>query len=392
LGGKLWCGNVDHLPERAAMSRMIVNDTEIQNAEIFEIILENFPDIIHSINENGDIIFTNRAAENLLGYSRGELLSMNIRQLYAPEILEAVEAGFTDLKTKGDKRVESVLATKSGERIPVEIRSFSIYDDEDNFLRTFSILRDIRKVKELEDNLIHAGRLAAIGELASGVAHDINNPLTIVLLSNDLLMHSLEALKGAPPEQVERVAHYAADVQKATESIQKLADHLRNFSRGTAEEHEILDIADVINDALFLTTSKVKRSQVNVASDVSKGKHHIVGSPNRMEQVFVNLIANACDALTNQNQATLTIDVIPTTHDGIDHWQCRIADNGPGIPKEHLADVFTSFFTTKPRGEGTGLGLSISRGIARDHKGDITVETSHETGTTFFVTLPQYNR
>ena len=370
------------------MSRMIVNDTEIQNAEIFEIILDNFPDIIHSVNDNGNIVFTNRAAETLLGYGRNELLSMNVRQIYAPEILEAMESGFTDLKAKGDKRVESVLMTKGGERIPVEIRSFGIYDDDGNFLRTFSILRDIRKIKELEDGLIHASRLAAIGELASGVAHDINNPLTIVLLSNEMLTRSLKDMEGAEPDQRERAERYAADVAKAAGAIQKLADHLRNFSRGMAEEHERLDLAAVLNDALFLTTSKVKKSQVQVSNNVKKELHYVLGSPNRLEQVFVNLIANACDALEEQTDGTLQIDVARATLEDDVCWECRIQDNGPGISKEHLTDIFNSFFTTKPKGKGTGLGLSISRGIVRDHKGDITVETSPQTGTTFSVFLP----
>jgi PAS domain S-box-containing protein len=370
------------------MSRMIVNDTEIQNAEIFEIILENFPDIIHSVNENGNIIFTNRAAESLLGYSRSELLSMNVRQIYAPEILEAMESGFTDLKAKGDKRVESLLMTKSGERIPVEIRSFGIYDDDGNFLRTFSILRDIRKIKELEAGLIHASRLAAIGELASGVAHDINNPLTIVLLSNEMLSRSLAELEGADPDQLQRVERFAADVSKAAGAIQKLADHLRNFSRGMAEERERLDLAAVISDALFMTMSKVKKSQVTVTNTVEKGLHEVMGSPNRLEQVFVNLIANACDALDEQSDGLLQIDIVPGTLEEVACWECRIQDNGPGIPEEHLADIFSSFFTTKPKGKGTGLGLSISRGIVRDHGGDVTVETSPDTGTTFSIFLP----
>ncbi len=370
---------------------MIINDTEIQNAEIFEIILENFPDIIHSINENGNIIFTNRAAENLLGYTREELLSMNIRELYAPEIIKAVEAGFTDLKSKGDKRVESVLMTKGGEHIPVEIRSFSIYDDNGTFLRTFSILRDMRKIKELEDNLIHASRLAAIGELASGVAHDINNPLTIVLLSNELLMRSISALAGTDSKQVQAIARFATDVQKAAGTIQKLADHLRNFSRGTAEAHEIVDLEAVVNDALFLTASKFKQSQISMSCNIAKGQHYIMGSPNRLEQIFVNIIANACDALADQKPATLSIDVVPAPFEGTDCWVCKITDNGPGIPEDHRSDIFTSFFTTKPKGKGTGLGLSISRGIARDHKGDITVESSPENGTTFSIFLPQHN-
>ena len=153
------------------MSRMRIQDIEIRDADIFEILLDNFPDMIHSIDHEGNIVYTNRTASNLLGYTGEELLQMNVREIYAEEVLIALEKGFSDLKQKGDKRVESILKAKDGKKIPVEIRSFSIYDDEGNFIRTFSILRDIREIKELQNSLVHAGRLAAIGELSSGVAH-----------------------------------------------------------------------------------------------------------------------------------------------------------------------------------------------------------------------------
>ena len=141
---------------------MRIQEIEIPDADIFKILLDNFPDMIHSIDDDGNIVYTNKSAEALLKYTREELLSMNIRQIYADEILEAVEKGFTELKERGDKTVESLLKTKDGTRIPVEIRSFSIYDDEGRFIRTFSILRDIRKIKELQSSLIHAGRLLSV--------------------------------------------------------------------------------------------------------------------------------------------------------------------------------------------------------------------------------------
>ncbi len=371
------------------MSRMIINDTEIQNADIFEIILDNFPDIIHSIDDNGNIVFTNHAAELMLGYSRSELYGMNIRQIYAPEILEAMEKGFSDLKQRGDKRVESMLMTKNGERIPVEIRSFGIYDDHGNFLRTFSILRDIRKIKELEDGLIHASRLAAIGELASGVAHDINNPLTIVLLSTELLLRSLGEIQEDQDDKADKAIKLANDVQKAAGSIQKLADHLRNFSRGMAEDIEPVDLGAVISDALFITASKIKKSMTSVSCEIERDKYRIMGSPNRLEQVFVNLIANACDAMEGREQRELSISLDSANLEDVDCWACRISDTGPGIPEENIEEIFRSFFTTKPKGKGTGLGLSISRGIVRDQRGDIVVDSKPDAGTTFTVLLPK---
>lgn len=369
---------------------MRINKVEIRDADIFEILLDNFPDMIHSIDDQGNIVYTNKTAEKLLGYSREELLKMNIRQIYADEVLEAVENGFSDLKEHGDKSVESLLKAKDGTRIPVEIRSFSIYDDEGNFLRTFSILRDIRKIKELQNNLVHAGRLAAIGEMASGVGHDINNPLTVIMLSNELLIKELEAEKYQADATVARAIAFAKDIHRAAGSIQKLVGHLRNFSRSIAEAFQILDLFDCLNDALFITNNKILSTGVKVTNDVKKGLFYIRGCPNNIEQVFVNLIGNACDAMAERATRELRISIKPCVlPDGTEGWQCDVADTGTGIPENLLEDIFQSFFTTKEKGKGTGLGLSISRGIIRDHKGDIRVTSKVGEGTVFSVLLPK---
>ncbi|MBM4143028.1 MAG: PAS domain S-box protein [Lentisphaerae bacterium] len=371
------------------MPQMRINRTDIPDADIFEILLDNFPDIIQSVDDGGNIVFINAKAEKLLGYTRDELLGMNIRQIYAEEVLEALEAGFSDLKRTGDYTVESLIKAKDGTRIPVEIRSFGIYDDNGRFLRTFSILRDIRVIKELRDGLVHAGRLAAIGELASGVAHDINNPLTVVLLSNEMLTRSLQA--GKPPAElpVEKLQGWSRDIGKACKSIQKLADHLRGFSRGMAEKMEAVDLHDTVADALFMTNNKVMAARVTVESAVRKGRHYVTGCPNRLEQVLVNLVGNACDAMADRERRDLKIAIEPEVRDGTAYWRCDVSDTGGGIPPEHLDDVFQSFFTTKEKGKGTGLGLSISRGIVGEHKGMIEVRSAVGQGTTFSVLLPQ---
>jgi len=300
---------------------MRIDDIEIREADIFEILLDNFPDMIHSIDEQGKIVYTNRTAETLLGYTREELLSMNIRQIYDPEILKAVEKGFSDLKRRGDKTVESILLSKDGTKIPVEIRSFSIYDDHGRFLRTFSILRDIRPIKELQQSLVHAGRLAAIGELASGVAHDINNPLTVILLSNEMVFRSLDRAPVPTAEDAERAKGHAKDVQKASHSIQKLADHLRSFSRGMVEKAEPLDLYMSLNDALFITKSKITKAGATVQNNVEAGKHFVCACPNNIEQVFVNLIGNAADAIEGREKRLLTVSVSAVSRKGEDKWK-----------------------------------------------------------------------
>jgi PAS domain S-box-containing protein len=371
------------------MSRMRIDQVEIRDADIFEILLDSFPDMIHSVDQQGNIVYTNKRAESLLGYTKQELVNMNIRQIYSDDVLESLEKGFTDLKERGDKSVESMLKAKNGEEIPVEIRSFSIYDDEGNFLRTFSILRDIREIKELQNSLVHAGRLAAIGEMASGVAHDINNPLTVIVLSNEMMLREIAAIEGKAGVSMERLKNHAQDVQKATNSIRKLADHLRNFSRGMAEKYEPLDLFDSIVDSLFITHSKIQSSMVTAQNNAKKGRCFTRGLPNQIEQVFVNLISNACDAMVGRSTRQITISVSAAAFDGVDCWRCDITDTGNGIPRDLQEEVFQSFFTTKEKGKGTGLGLSISRGIVRDHKGDIELTSEPGVGSTFSVLLPK---
>ena len=374
------------------MSRMRVNNTEIADAQIFEILLDNFPDMIHSVDEDGNIVFTNKRAETLLGYAHDELLSMNVRELYHEDVLNAVDSGFDDLKKTGDAWIpESFLKAKDGTKIPVDIRSFSIYDDDDAFIRTFSILRDIRPIKKLQNDLIHAGRLAAIGEMASGIAHDINNPLTAILLANHLIASQAKKInEGADvTQQIDRVVDFSGDVDRASKSIQKLVDHLRNFSRGMAESIETVNLADTIADALFITTNKINKTSTRASNAAEGGTYYVKGSPNQLEQIIVNLISNACDAMEDLDKRELSIVVSACDRDGKAFWRCDVTDTGTGIPEGTAKEIFQSFFTTKEKGKGTGLGLSISRGIAREHDGDIELSSEPGNGTMFSVFLPQ---
>lgn len=371
------------------MAKMRIEGKELSNANVFEIIFEYFPDIIHSVDGEGNIVFTNRKAESLLGYSREELLSMNIRQIYADEIMDKVEEGFSQLKQRGEKTiVESILKDRDGKRIPVEIRSYGIYDDDGNFLRTFSIIRDIREIKELQNSLIHAGRLAAIGEMASGIAHDIKNPLNVLFLTNEMAMFTLNELRDTKSEAAEKLERSLKDTEKALEMIKKLSEHLSNFSRGVAEQYEIVDLHSIITDSLFITQNKIKMCKVNTQNNVKKGFYFTKGAPNQLQQVFVNLIANACDAMAETKGRCLTLSIYPDKRNGTGYWKCDVSDTGIGIPKDVLENVFQSFFTTREKGEGTGLGLSISRGIIKNHEGDIEVHSEEGKGTTFSVYLP----
>ena len=371
------------------MNKMRIANTDIVTHDVFQTVIENFPDMIHSVDEQGNIIITNKTAEKLLGYTRGELLSMNIVELYPEELREAVRTGFYSLKKAGETSVESEVVAKDGSRIPVEIRSFSIYDDDGNFDRTFSILRDIREIKALQEGLIHTERLAAIGELASGIVHDVNNPLSVIRVCIDLIQDTLKSMANREDPKISETEEYIQDIDRASKSIEKLVRHLRNFSRGIAEKPEAIDIGHSLGEAQFLLQSKTKQLRVKVEVEVPLETYYTFGSPNKIEQVFANLISNAADAMEKSQERQITISVTADTREGKDYWRCDVRDTGEGIPKEKQKYIFNSFFTTKEKGKGTGLGLSIARGILKDHQGDIIVNSEVGKGTTFSVYLLQ---
>jgi PAS domain S-box-containing protein len=373
------------------MSIMRIDNKEIITDDIFQIVIENFPDIVHSVDTDGRIVFTNRKAEQLLGYSRQELIGMNVRRIYADEILEAMEKGFKSLKQSGDKVYESILKDKFGNRIPVEIRSFGIYDDKGNFVRTFSILRDIRQLKELQSGLIHSERLAAIGEMSAGIAHDINNPLSVIVVYAHMMREDLKKITGASVTGIEQLEAMSADISKAAASIEQLVKHLRDFSRSVKDKPQVLDLHRSLSDAVFLVQTKIKNAAVTVKTDIGKDCHLIVGEASNIEHLFANLISNACDALEDRADRIVTLTIEPYDRDGAHFWKVNVADTGKGIPKELIGNIFNPFFTTKEKGKGTGLGLSIVRGIVKDHRGEISVVSEPGRGTIFSVLLPQMN-
>lgn len=361
---------------------------ENETLRIFDSLIDNFPDMVHSVNERGDIVYFNRAATALLGYAERELRGMNIRQLYPPEILEAVEKGFREVKETGEKRVESLFMAKDGTRIPVELRTLAIRDEHGSFSQTFTVSRDLRSLKEMQESLIHAGRLAAIGELAAGVVHDLNNPLTAVILASTVMKKMADS-PDVPPEQVrEQASLYCETISESASTMEHLTTRLRDFARGVKEQHAPVDLFDPIHDALFILNHRIRHAGVQVRSATVKGKSWILGDRNQIQQIFLNLFANACDAMAQRDTRELSVSVCPETLDGKACWCCAVSDTGEGIPREIQDRVFKSFFTTKPRGKGTGLGLSIARSIAAEHNGEIRLASECGKGTTFRVLLP----
>ena len=238
--------------------------------------------------------------------------------------------------------------------------------------KLFEYSRELeKKVEERTRQLLHAERLATIGTLASGVAHEINNPATSILLDAERILEE-------NPDDSE-VRGIAEGIVKQVERIRRITRNLLLFSRQSGFEPREVDLNRVIEDALEMLRPKLKKVKVEKRLD---NLPPIYGDPAQLQQVFVNLILNAAQAMPDGGRLILE------TKAGSGEVITRVSDTGVGIPGEHLNRIFNPFFTTKRPGEGTGLGLSICLGIVERHKGKIEVESRVGEGTTFTLRLP----
>ncbi len=240
------------------------------------------------------------------------------------------------------------------------------------------------ELKETQSQLIQSGKLASIGELATGVAHELNQPLMYIRNSAQLALMD-------DPENFDNqlIKETLEDIEKGTSHMMSIISHLREFARHMDLELMPLDLHEVLEDSLILVNEQFRVRNILLKKDYSDGLPNILGNAQQLEQVFINILTNARDALENQDEAWI---MIKTAYRQVSkvagEVAVRLSDNGDGIPDGILDKVFDPFYTTKEAGKGTGLGLSISYGIIRDHKGRIEVESKKGIGSTFEIILP----
>ncbi len=245
--------------------------------------------------------------------------------------------------------------------------------------------------------LVHADRLATLGVLSASLVHEINNPLAIISCYGSMLAgqvgKSLESIRGAATLDAEQTQSLSLQLQQADEALRHINESvervvgitrsMREFAYRGSDERRLCQIGQCIGKAMDLARHKVKHT-IQLVQQVDPKLPMIYAHPQQLEQVLVNLISNAVDAIGPQNKGTITLRAKTCAH-GV---QVECEDNGPGIPPEALGRIWEPFFTTKKLDEGTGLGLSISRGIVEEHKGTIQAENRPGGGARFVVTLP----
>lgn len=345
--------------------------------ELFDSVFENFPDMIHSVNDEGIICYANQKASELLGYKKSELIGKSVFEIYAKDIAPLVKQGFNQLKQTGSKNVRSKLRSKAGEIIEVEIRSASMYNSKNEFVRTYSIIRDIRQLNTLKAQIKQSSKLASIGEFASGIVHDVKNPLSIITMNIDRLGMMLKSGK------TDKIDDVLVRLRNGADKIDKLCNRTTAFVRNEVEMPIEIDIADIIEETIIMVESKIKGAGVDLINSIEREKYFLECRPNQIEQVFMNLIGNACDELKDKETRKINLYVKGFE----DRVEIYVNDSGGGIDEDIQSLIFESFFTTKDKDKGTGLGLSVTNNIVREHGGEIKIESEVGTGSTFCVCL-----
>jgi PAS domain S-box-containing protein len=323
---------------------------------------------------DGTLLDANCVAERLLGYSREELAGRLFQELHPPaERTRAAALWRTALERGHASRDDLHLLTRGGETIPVFANAGHIEYGQRRWVQLICV--DISDRKQLETQLIQSEKMAAIGQLAAGIAHELRNPLAIVM---NALYDLRQILDAHNPEVTEDLRIAEEEIDRA----QSIIKNLLEFSRESGTELERLDVNDLVSRTLQLMGKYLQDNGVRVTTDLGPISP-CLANPNAMRQILLNLITNAVQAMPQGGELTLRTAV--TSANAI---RLEVRDTGVGIPPERLQDIFNPFYTTKAPGQGTGLGLSVVHSVLRRYHGEIRVASELGVGTTFTIDLP----
>lgn len=357
-----------------------VTELSITNSRSFTVLLESITEGVLLIDADGKIIYANSRAHTLFGSSNQTLLGLTVDDLVPESVRNRHAALRADYVQKPSIRpmgqgTDLQARRLDGSVFPAEI-SLSFLEDKDDRVYV-AFITDITARKQQEAALLQTGKFAAIGELAGNIAHEVNNPIAIILAKAHLLMESERGqLSPKALRELEKIVEQC-------ERLGKMTRGLLDFSRPSLGEKTAINLHQPIHSALGMVYDRAQKHQVEILERLFASPDLVLGNPNELQQVFLNLFLNAIDAMPGGGRLTVSSEIDPASREIVVH----VADNGEGMEPEIAAKVFEPFFTTKEK-RGTGLGLSICLGLVRSHKGTITVTSRRGQGATFTLRLP----
>jgi len=359
-----------------------------ETREFLEKVIQSSASAIVAADLDGNILIMNQAAEGLFGFSVSQVKGKKtVIDLYPPgkakELMREMRKGKRGGKGKLPLTKVNILNVK-GEVIPAEVTASIIYE-QGKEVATMGIYNDLRErvavekaLKETQAQLAQSEKMASLGQLAAGVAHEVNNPLTGILLYASMALEQI----GKEDPLREHLAYIVEDVNRC----KGIVKNLLAYSRRSTTTKEIIPLNDLVHQSLNLIRDQKLFGNVVVVKELSEEMMMVHADKNQLAQVLINLILNACAAMNGEGVLTFrTYRDKPNKKVFLE-----VCDNGCGIAEENLPKIFDPFFTTKEPGKGTGLGLSTSLGIIHESGGRISVKDTGPQGTTFLVELPLF--
>ena len=334
----------------------------------------------------GNILIFNDMASEIFGYTVEEALnSLNIVDIYPENTAHAVmqKLRSNDFGGRGKLRSCKVdVLGKNGEAIPINLNAAIVYEGERE-VATIGFFHDMREILQVKEKLektrvqlLQAEKMASLGKLAAGVAHQLNNPLGGITLFTKLVMEDYDLEEGAR-EDLNRVLR---DAKRCKDTVKELLE----FTRQTRHLMQPHDINQAITRTLFLLENQTLFQNIQIEKELADNMPQIQGDIQQLNHMLMNIILNAAQAMEGNGNLKLETGLVP----GKDRVLIKISDTGPGIPVDILPHIFDPFYTTKEEGKGTGLGLSLAYGIVENHNGLIKAKNRKGRGAAFFIELP----
>ena len=355
-------------------------------------LIESSMDGILGFNHSGTVATYNRAMENLLGYSKDEVMEIkHISDFFAPEDLKHLLEALDSDKFGAKGRIflyETQARSRNGENVPVQASAAEIKDHGRPYGLVF-FMRDLRELRKLEREaadqaeILHQDKMMSLGRLAASVVHEINNPLAGILNYSRLMLKILD--KGpVSSEKSTKFKDYLTLIESETGRCSRIVSGLLSFSRRSEPTFEEVDIGRLLENSILLSRHKLDLNNIEIHLDLSSDIPVILGDANQLQQCLINLIFNAIDAMPNGGKILLTAGRGPAPEGAT----ITVQDTGEGIAEHDLPHIFEPFYTTKKQGFGVGLGLSTVYGIIERHQGIVKVESIQGQGAVFTIELP----
>jgi PAS domain S-box-containing protein len=353
-----------------------------KSEEQYRLVTENSADIIYKLDiKNERFTFVSPAVRGVLGYTEVEALFLTPKDIILEGSLVKQRAEMEKAIKNG--HFQSTLTIdaihRDGHIVPLEVHSSFISDESGHATEAVGVARDVTQRRKMENQLVIQDRLVSIGQLTSGIAHELNNPLTGIINYASLLLK-----RDDLPDDIRQ------DIVTINEEAQRTAFIVKNlitFARKQRLDKEPVNITEGIQKVLTLRAYEQKVNNIHVNLQAGPGMLFVLGNAPQLQQVFFNIVINAeFFMLEVHKEGTLDIKAEKTENT----IKISFTDDGPGIPKENITQIFTPLFTTKEPGIGTGLGLSICQSIITEHGGQIWAESQPGKGSTFFIELPVY--